>query len=208
MILWVNHKPYAWVLMALVGAGTFIYPAVFLSLSILTLVYLISLVIWLRVHEQKSKKLGLKVITLLPCERWLFQKLAHRKGIYIPPLSKVLEMHINTSVIYRGCEENIDCFKNDLESDLKTIERLLNTGTIARERVLTLNTFNQFWTKKTLEIMGGTMYRGTVLSKVICTLYTPRKHKKIFTRMFPGCRLINPGRNNPQKWDLTIIERS
>lgn len=116
-------------------------------------------------------------------------------------------MHLDTCRIYNqgcGCEQDIKQFKSDLEDDLKTVRRLSATGQLGPSPVIVLNTFNRHWLRKTHELLGGKRFPGVALSKIYFRLYSPERHKEIFSGMFPGCDLINPGREDPESWDLIV----
>ncbi len=166
---------------------------------------MLTLLLWAGYHRQKSRKYGLKTIFLFPCERWLYKWLAKRQGVEIPN-GKIIEMHLDTKIVYAGqnYQEVMEKFHRDLEQDLKQIKKLITYGDIPKDSVIVLNTFNRYWLDKTEQILGGKRYPKTVLAKASCRLYTPKGHQKIFKRMFPGLKLLNPGRNDPERWDLIV----
>ncbi|AEG61973.1 hypothetical protein [Desulforamulus ruminis] len=144
---------------------------------------------------------------LLPCEYWLFSRLAKKKHIRIPK-GRILELHLNTKVSYKlDCHEARERFERDLEQDLMLIKRRMLLNDFGLNPIITLNTFNRLWLRKTLEILGGTRYQKVVLTQAACNLYTAQKHKKVFKKMFPNCSLKDPGRQSPEKWDLIVFSK-
>ena len=204
ILLWTG-QPIAWSILTILIIGLCLYPVLFLPIYIMVTAYILTVSLWALYQKKKSKGLGLKVTFLMPCERWLYVLLTMRRGVSIPP-GRIWEMHLNSKKVYgqESCEENIRQFKEDIEHDLKLIDGLVKTGRLGSSPVVVLNTFNRYWLKTTEEILGGEKYPGIVMTKASCKLYMPKKHKKIFARMFPKCLLTNPGRNNPGNWDLII----
>lgn len=201
------RKPIAKAVIAVICAGIWTYPVIFLPLDLILALYFTTLLLWTKYHTWQSKKLGLKVILLLPCENWFFKFLAARKSIQVSD-GKIIEMHLNTKVKYpHDCEEANKRFREDIGTDLQTIKKAIKNENLRESPVITLNTFNKYWLKKTEEILGGKRYSGIVLTNASCSLYKPKRHKKIFKKIFPQCCLKQPGRDNPSYWDLIIIEK-
>lgn len=167
---------------------------------------MLSLFLWFDCHKWKSQKWGLKLILLIPCERTFYTWLAGKKSVGLPP-GRIIEMHLNTYHVYnrgRGCREDIGQFKSDLEKDLKLVKNLSMSGKLGRSPVIVLNTFNRHWLKATQELLGGKRFPGVLLAEISSRLYSPKRHKEIFKGLFPECTLRNPGRKDPEKWDLII----
>lgn len=199
------NRPITKAVVAVMCAGIWIYPAIFLPLNVILSLYSITLLLWTKYHTWRSQKLGLKVILLLPCENWVYKFLAARKSIQVPD-GKIIEMHLNTKVKYHyECEEAKKRFREDINTDLQIIKQAVQNKKLGESPVITLNTFNKYWLRKTEEILGGKRYNSIVLTNTSCSLYKPKKHKKIFKKMFTQCCLKQPGRDNPSYWDLIII---
>ncbi|ACV63298.1 hypothetical protein Dtox_2492 [Desulfofarcimen acetoxidans DSM 771] len=158
------------------------------------IIYITSILCWAKYHKLKSKKLGLSATILYPCNGWIYNLYTRKYGIFVS--GRVTEMHVNPSKKY----ESIEQFKEKLEHDLRKIQELKVNGKLS---TVTLNTFNRFWLDKTMEILEGRRYSGIVLSKDFLNLYNPKKHKKIFKKMFSQ-ELNKPGRNKSEQWDLII----
>ncbi|MTI80044.1 MAG: hypothetical protein FH758_04025 [Firmicutes bacterium] len=131
--------------------------------------------------------------------------LAKKQNIPVPQ-GNIIEMHLDTKMKYNQglCHEKREQFKADLDNDLKLINKLRNDGKLGKTPIIVINSFNKFWLEKATNILDGKRHSGVVLTKCSCNLYKPKKHKKVFNKMFPGCYLEKPGRHHPYQWDLVI----
>lgn len=157
-----------------------------------------------RTPEEEITATGVKSNIHLPSQPPAILYAGAEKNISMPP-GRIWEMHLNTKKVYETDSKTaVKYFKTDIEHDLKLIKELAGFRKLGAGPVILLNTFNRHWLKRTEEILGGERHNGIVLTRASCRIYKPRRHKKIFARMFPKCLLVNPGRSNPCSWDLII----
>ncbi|RYD07217.1 hypothetical protein N752_01125 [Desulforamulus aquiferis] len=177
VMLWADTKT-ASIFTFLLALGTLFYPWFFGIACLMLTAYILTLLLWTIYQRRKSKKWGLKIIYLIPCEYWLINWLAKRKGISIPQAQgTVWEMHLNTKKSYPGdCQKVREQFQKDLEQDLRIIKQLKENKQLGMLPVITLNTFNRYWLAKTKEILGGVTHEGVVLTDISCNMYRPQKH--------------------------------